>query len=96
MATYVTLNILVLILLTVLVMNTIQKLDRKPLLLTLAILLLLTAVFDSIIIAVDLVAYDTSKILGVYIGRAPMEDFAYTVAAILLVPYLWQRFKKNA
>lgn len=96
MATYLILNILVLIGLTALTGRILAKLRTEPLLLTLGILLLLTAVFDSLIIAVDLVAYDPSKILGFYIGKAPIEDFAYTIAAVMLIPYVWKRLEKDA
>ncbi|TFD33101.1 lycopene cyclase domain-containing protein [Cryobacterium cryoconiti] len=55
----------------------------------LAAVLVLTAVFDSIMIGVGLVDYDPSRIFGLRIGLAPIEDFAYPVAAALLLPALW-------
>jgi len=59
----------------------------------LAVLLVLTAVFDSIIIGAGIVAYDTEKILGLYVGLAPVEDFFYAILAILIVPTLWNLFE---
>ena len=59
--------------------------------LALAAVLLLTAVFDNIMIGVGLVAYDPDLISGVFVGLAPVEDFAYPVAAALLLPALWSR-----
>jgi lycopene cyclase domain-containing protein len=56
---------------------------------TLGILLVLTAVFDNVMIAVALVGYDDARISGVFVGIAPLEDFAYAVAAALLLPSLW-------
>ena len=56
---------------------------------TMAVLLAMTAVFDNIMIGVGLVGYDPSRISGVFIGIAPVEDFAYAVAAVLLLPALW-------
>jgi lycopene cyclase domain-containing protein len=53
------------------------------------ILLILTAVFDNVMIAIGLVGYDRALISGVFIGRAPIEDFAYTVAAVVLLPSVW-------
>lgn len=50
---------------------------------------ILTAIFDSLIIALSIVDYDSSKILGINILNAPIEDFAYTIAAVILVPSLW-------
>ncbi len=60
--------------------------------LTLAILLVLTAVFDSLIIWAGIVGYDTQKILGLYVGKAPIEDFFYAVLAVVIVPALWNLF----
>ncbi len=58
----------------------------------LAVLLLLTAVFDNIMIAAGLFEYDPRRILGIYIGLAPIEDFFYAVLACLLIPAAWRRF----
>jgi lycopene cyclase domain-containing protein len=55
-----------------------------------AALLLFTAVFDNVMIAVGLVGYDENRITGLRIGVAPLEDFAYAIAAVLLLPALWQ------
>jgi lycopene cyclase domain-containing protein len=52
-------------------------------------MMLLTAVFDNAIIGFGLVDYDESLISGLRIGFAPIEDFAYTVAALLIIPALW-------
>jgi lycopene cyclase domain-containing protein len=53
------------------------------------ILLVLTAIFDNVMIGIGLVGYDRALISGVFIGRAPLEDFAYTIAAVVLLPSLW-------
>lgn len=53
-------------------------------------LLALTAVFDNAIIAFKIVAYDASKISGFMIGLAPIEDFAYAIAVVLLIPTVWK------
>ena len=67
------------------------KLNIRNLFILIAVLLIMTAVFDSLIIALGLVSYDLSKILGVYIGKAPIEDFAYALVAALIVPIIWQK-----
>lgn len=54
------------------------------------LLLTMTAIFDNVIIGSGLVAYDDSLISGVRIGLAPIEDFAYTVAALVLLPAVWE------
>lgn len=62
---------------------------------TMIILLLLTAVFDSLIIWAKIVEYNPEKILGLYIGKAPIEDFFYSIVAALLIPALWQLLGRN-
>jgi len=54
-----------------------------------AALLVLTAVFDSVMIAAGLFAYADGTRLGPVVGLAPVEDFAYPIAAVLLVPAVW-------
>lgn len=63
--------------------------------LTLAALLVLTAVFDTLIIAAGIVAYDDELISGARILLAPIEDFAYPFAAVLLLPSLWTLFGRG-
>ena len=56
---------------------------------TLVALLLTTAVFDNFIVGSGVVAYDPTLLSGVFIGFAPIEDFAYTLVAALLIPLTW-------
>lgn len=94
MMTYVILNVIFMALVAGFVVATgkLGQLRPKPLMATAGILLLLTAVFDSVIIHLGLVTYDLTKIAGIYIGKAPIEDFAYTLVAVILVPILWMIF----
>lgn len=62
---------------------------------TLAILLVMTAVFDNVMISVGLVAYNESLISGAFIGVAPLEDFAYAVAAVVGLPSLWALLERK-
>jgi lycopene cyclase domain-containing protein len=62
---------------------------------SLAILLVCTAIFDSWIVESGIVLYHDQHILGVYIGSAPIEDFAYAVAAAILMPALWHHLKQK-
>jgi lycopene cyclase domain-containing protein len=55
-------------------------------------LLLLTAVFDNVMIASGLFAYADAQISGARIGLAPVEDFSYPLAAVVLLPALWSLF----
>ncbi|WP_312182426.1 lycopene cyclase domain-containing protein [Arthrobacter sp.] len=57
-----------------------------------AVLLALTAVFDNLMIAAGLFGYNPERISGAFLGLAPLEDFAYPLAAVLLLPALWQLF----
>ena len=50
------------------------------------ILIILTAIFDNVMIAVGLFTYPAELISGVRIGLAPLEDFAYPLCAAFLVP----------
>ena len=53
------------------------------------IVLILTAVFDNVLVATGIVGYDPALISGAKIGVAPLEDFAYAIAAVVLLPSLW-------
>lgn len=67
----------------------VARLQVRKLLLAGLILLISTAIFDNLMISIGLVGYDTTKISGAFIGIAPLEDFAYPLAAIILLPALW-------
>jgi lycopene cyclase domain-containing protein len=54
------------------------------------VLFALTAAFDSMMIAADLFRYDTSALIGVRVLLVPVEDFAWPVAAALVLPALWE------
>jgi lycopene cyclase domain-containing protein len=89
--TYLVMNLIFLVCIAVLFLQYLEK-PTKAWWITLGVLLILTAVFDSIIIWADIVAYDPSKILGLFVGFAPMEDFFYAILAIVIVPALWNLF----
>jgi len=62
---------------------------------TLGVVLVMTAVFDNIMIGVGLVGYNETLISGAFVGIAPLEDFAYAVAAVILLPSLWSLLSKR-
>ena len=66
-----------------------------PALVAVGVLVLATAVFDSVIVGTGIVGYDPARILGVRIGAAPIEDFAYPIAAGLALPALWHRLGRR-
>ncbi|AKT52507.1 hypothetical protein ADJ73_01525 [Arsenicicoccus sp. oral taxon 190] len=61
----------------------------RPTLLTLAGLAALTVVFDNLMIAADLFDYGDQHRSGVQLGLAPIEDLAYPLGAVILLPALW-------
>ncbi|MFD6443999.1 lycopene cyclase domain-containing protein [Promicromonospora sp. NPDC060204] len=64
----------------------------RPIVLAAVALLVLTAVFDNVMIATGLFTYADAHISGVRIGLAPIEDFAYPLAGVVLLPALWTLF----
>lgn len=72
-----------------------KRLSLKPLLVAGLVMLTLTLIFDNVIIGTGIVAYDQSLLSGVMLGYAPIEDFAYTLVALVLVPSLFEVFRKK-
>lgn len=89
MATYLVLNLAFM----VAIIAALKLLDilkwNKTMTYLLILLTVLTIIFDSLIIAASIVDYDTTKILGVRIGLAPVEDFMYAALAVVVIPALW-------
>ncbi|MBW4095100.1 MAG: lycopene cyclase domain-containing protein [Acidobacteria bacterium] len=56
---------------------------------SLAVLLVLTAVFDNVMIASGLFDYGQQTLLGPRVGLAPIEDFSYPVSVVFFAPALW-------
>jgi len=55
---------------------------------TIVVLLVLTVVFDSLMILADLFRFDETSLIGIRLWRAPAEDLAWPLAAGLLLPAL--------
>lgn len=90
--TYVVLSVVALAIIAAATLPVLRRLPVRPLLLTALVLLVLTVVFDNIIVGVGLVAYDDALISGVLMPIAPIEDLAYAVGAVMIVPALWILF----
>ena len=88
--TYLILNVVFLAIIVFLLVQTYRK-PSKAWYITLVILLGLTLVFDNVIIIAGIVGYDPAKLLGIYLGKAPIEDFFYAILAVIIVPVLWKR-----
>lgn len=56
---------------------------------TAGVLVLLTAIFDNVMIAAELFTYPDEHLSGVKIGLAPIEDFSYSICAAFLVPAVY-------
>ena len=87
--TNIVLNVIVLAVLVAVSFPVLRRMRAIPLVATAVLLCVLTAVFDTLMIAADLYVFDPDKILGVYIWGAPLEDFAYALAAAIGMPVLW-------
>jgi lycopene cyclase domain-containing protein len=96
MATYLILNASVLALLIAFALWAGLFRRSKPVMSAVVILGLLTAVFDNLIIKAGIVVYDTAKISGLYLVQAPIEDFAYTLGAVLVVALLWNAMEPGS
>lgn len=55
---------------------------------TAVLMLVLTAVFDNVMIAADLFRFDDDQLSGARVGLAPVEDFAWPLAAVAALPSL--------
>lgn len=60
-----------------------------PAVIALMALVVLTVVFDNVIVGTGIVAYDDARIIGLRVGVAPIEDFSYAIVAALALPALW-------
>ncbi|MDM7885783.1 MULTISPECIES: lycopene cyclase domain-containing protein [Curtobacterium] len=54
-----------------------------------AVLLVMTGVFNNVIVGLGIVAYDPALVSGARIGLFPVEDLAYSIGAALLLPSCW-------
>lgn len=89
MAAYLILNLVVLLSIYLGIRRIGAPRPTRRILPALAALLVLTIIFDSIAIGLGLFGYNPERILGWYILKAPIEDLAYTIGAVLLVPAVW-------
>ncbi|MFL0389391.1 lycopene cyclase domain-containing protein [Curtobacterium sp. 179-B 9B NHS] len=53
------------------------------------VLLLMTGVFNNVIVGLGIVAYDDALVSGARVGLFPVEDLAYSIGAALLLPSCW-------
>lgn len=92
--TYATLNIIFCLPIAVIALTAwTKRRDDLPspgaYLVTALIVIVDTAIFDNVLIALRIVDYNPDLILGAKIWLAPVEDFAYAIGACFLLPALW-------
>jgi lycopene cyclase domain-containing protein len=86
---YLALNAVFMLMAFVILNVVIRKSPWKIISWTLLVMVLVTLIFDNLIVALGIVDYDTDKISGVLLGLVPIEDFAYTVVSVLAVSSIW-------
>lgn len=99
MAQYITLNLVIMSFVLILLRPRASEWQfGKSWWLMLGGLFALTAVFDSLLIYLEIIAYDMERLSGITIGLAPVEDFSYPLLVALVMPILWRRLgrSKNA
>jgi lycopene cyclase domain-containing protein len=62
----------------------------RPVMITMGCMIVLTIVFDSILIAMGFYSYNPAKLMGVYVGYAPVEDLFYIGIAVLVTSSIWK------
>lgn len=92
---YIILNLAVLSAISVLLIFSNTKINLRRFIKTAAVLVIMTIVFDNIMISLNLFEYNTNYILGLYIGKAPVEDFVYSIVAAIIVPFVWEHIKQS-
>ena len=72
-----------------------RRLNLRALGLAAVTTLVMTLVFDNLIILAGIVGYDEALISGVLLGVAPIEDFSYTLVGLVLIPLTWELLGKK-
>ena len=57
--------------------------------LVMTVVVVLTAIFDNLMIWAGLVGYGEAQNLGIYLGLVPIEDFFYSIFVVLVVAAFW-------
>lgn len=72
-----------------------RRLGWRPLHIVVGVMVLLTALFDNCLVAMAVFYYTPNYASGWLVGRAPVEDFAYALAAAVLMPTLWEKLRRK-
>ncbi|WP_158864740.1 lycopene cyclase domain-containing protein [Leifsonia sp. AG29] len=68
---------------------------RAPWAVSAVVVLVLTAVFDNLMIGAGLMTYSEARISGLRVGLIPLEDFAYPLAGLFLLPGVWLLLRRR-
>lgn len=69
-----------------------RRLDRRlvtAMVIGVFAMLVLTTIFDNVMIGSGLFDYSSDTLAGPRVGLAPLEDFAYPLGAAILLPSAW-------
>lgn len=73
-----------------------RVITRKDTWIIMGIMGLLTAVFDQLLtLPGSIVSYNEARISGVRVGFAPIEDFSYTIAVVILIGALLEHHRRR-
>ena len=72
-----------------------RRIPLTPTLVAAVALVALTAVFDNVMLAAGIDDYSRLHASGLAIGRAPVEDFSYPLAAAVLLPAVWELTRRR-
>jgi lycopene cyclase domain-containing protein len=86
---YLALNVVFMLIAFVILNVFVRKSPWKLIGWTLLAMVLVTLIFDNVIVALGIVDYDSKKISGLVLGLVPIEDFAYTIVSVLGVSSIW-------
>ncbi len=89
METYLVLNLVFLVALAIWWLIVRPPVSARKITTVVLVLLIFTAIFDSLIVGLGIVDYNYEKTLGILIGTAPVEDFFYALLAGILIPGVW-------
>ncbi len=67
---------------------------KKDFWIVLGIMMLFTAVFDQFLTGLPIVNYNEANISGIRLIFAPIEDFSYTIAGVILIGSIFHYDKR--
>jgi len=86
---YLALNVVFMLIAFIILNVVVRKSPWKLIGWTLLSMVLVTLIFDNVIVALGIVDYDSNKISGLVLGLVPIEDFAYTIVSVRAVSSIW-------